>query len=589
MYYPDELIEEIRTQNNILNVISDYVHLVKKGNSHFGLCPFHNEKSPSFSVSEDKQMYYCFGCGAGGNVFTFVMEYENFNFVEAVKYLADRVNIQLPEAEVSEEMKKAMSHKQRLLDANKEAARYYYYAMTKDTRQKAAKYLVDRGIDEEIKKKFGLGYAQLNRDDLYRYLYNKGFDSEILVEAGLAMRDKNRPDQYYDRFFDRLMFPIFDVHGRVIAFGGRILGDGQPKYLNSPETTLFDKSRNLYGLNIARTARKKQLILVEGYMDVIALHQAGFVNAIASLGTAFTTGHASLIRRYVEEVVISYDTDGAGINAALRAIPILKKAGLSVRVLQVAGAKDPDEYIQKFGPEGFQILIDEAMPSFMFEVVQLEKNHNLTDPASRTQFDEALARKLLTLDNMLERDNYMKALCDRYDIKPSIMEATLASLGKNIGLAAPKENLEPEVVKQRDSKDVIMRAQKNLLTFMTSHERVFKVVKDYLAPKEFPDDVYRKVAEWVYDSYENRGGLEPSKIIMQFNEVEAQNQVANIFNNNMPIEHSGQFEKIIKENIQIIKKRYIEALSRNVRDPVQLQEMILMKRQLDHMQINLEQ
>ncbi len=393
MLYDENLIEEIRLQNNIVGVISEYVHLNKKGSSHFGLCPFHNEKSPSFSVSDSKQMYYCFGCGAGGNVYTFIMEYENYNFVEAVKHLAERAHIELPEAEVSEAVKREMSRKQKMIDANKEAARYYYFQMSKDEKKKAAQYLDERGIDQETRKKFGLGYAKFFRDDLYRYLKGKGYDDQLLFDVGLLLEDKRNKGSYYDRFFDRLMFPIFDVHNRVIAFGGRILGDGNPKYLNSPESKLFDKSRNLYGMNIARTARGRKIILVEGYMDVIAMHQAGFSNAVASLGTAFTTGQASLVRRYADEVVIAYDMDNAGINATLRAIPILKNAGLGVRVLSVEGAKDPDEFIQTFGAKAFEGLIAKAKSSLMFEINQLERDHNLDDPEGRTNFDVAVAKK----------------------------------------------------------------------------------------------------------------------------------------------------------------------------------------------------
>jgi DNA primase len=587
MLYPEELIEEIRTQNNIIDVVSEYVHITKKGSSHFGLCPFHNEKSPSFSVSEEKQMYYCFGCGAGGNVYTFVMEYENYNFVEAIKALADRAHIQLPEMEYSEAQKKELSFKQRLLDANKEAARYYYYQMMNDPKKKAILYLDKRGIDETNRKKFGLGYANFFRDDTYRYLKSKGFTDQELFEAGLTAKEKTKQESYYDRFFDRLMFPIFDIHNRVIGFGGRVLGDSNPKYLNTGETKLFDKSRNLYGMNIARMARNKKLIIVEGYMDVIALHQAGFTTAVASLGTAFTTGHASLIRRYADEVVIAYDTDDAGVNATLRAIPILKKADISVRVLSVEGAKDPDEYIELFGAKGFSDLIERAEPSFMFEIRQLEKSHNLKDPEGRTNFDYALAKKILTLENEIERENYLDAVVEKYNIKRSAMESLLGKIGKNIGIAnQPTDH--SDGVTSRDSKDVIMRAQKNMLTLITSHEKVYNAILDLIKPEEFSDNTYRQMAQMVMEAYEKDEPIEPASLIQQFDTIEEQNKIANVFNNNMPIEHAGQFEKMIKENIQIIKRQHIEQLSKQVNDPKQLQEMINMKRQLDSLNISLD-
>ena len=303
MFYPEELIEEVRMKNDIVDVISGYVKLQKKGSSHFGLCPFHNEKSPSFSVSGSKQMYYCFGCGAGGNVFTFIMEYENFSFHEAVKFLADRAGVSLPTQEYSEEMKKKESKRARLLEVNKEAAKYFYYQLRSDRGAVGYKYLRSRQLSDETIKKFGLGFANVTSNDLVKYLKSKGYDDKLIQEAGLASFDEKYG--MHDKFWNRVMFPIQDSNHRVIGFGGRVMGDAKPKYLNSPETMIFDKSRNLYGLNFARSSRKNQFILCEGYMDVIALHQAGFTQAVASLGTAFTAGQANLLRRYTENVLLS--------------------------------------------------------------------------------------------------------------------------------------------------------------------------------------------------------------------------------------------------------------------------------------------
>ena len=304
MYYPDELIEEVRMKNDIVDVISGYVRLQKKGSSYFGLCPFHNEKSPSFSVSGIKQMYYCFGCGAGGNVITFLMEYENAGFQEAVKMLADRAGIKLPEMEYSEEARRKESRRAKLLEINKEAAKYFYYMLRSPKGKVGYQYLAKRELSDETMKKFGLGYADGAGSDLTAYLRSKGYEDELIKESGLIGFDEKRG--MHDKFWNRVMFPIQDSNHRVIGFGGRVMGDAKPKYLNSPETMIFDKSRNLYGLNFARTSRKGNIILCEGYMDVIAMHQAGFTQAVASLGTAFTTGQASLLRRYTEEVPVSY-------------------------------------------------------------------------------------------------------------------------------------------------------------------------------------------------------------------------------------------------------------------------------------------
>ena len=301
MYYPDELIEEVRAKNDIVDVISGYVRLTKKGSSYFGLCPFHNEKSPSFSVSRQKQMYYCFGCGAGGNVFTFLMEYENYSFVEALKLLAERAGIELPEQEYSKEARQRADIKAVLLEINKMAARYFYVQLKGSGGTHARTYLTERGLSDDTIKSFGLGFSNKYSNDLYQYLKARGYKDEYISQAGLISVDEKQG--VYDKFWNRVMFPIMDVNSRVIGFGGRVMGEGKPKYLNSPETMIFDKSRNLYGLNRARTSRKPYFLICEGYMDVISLHQAGFTNAVASLGTALTPGHASLIKRYVNEEI----------------------------------------------------------------------------------------------------------------------------------------------------------------------------------------------------------------------------------------------------------------------------------------------
>ena len=310
MYYSDEIIEEVRSRNDIVDVISQYVRLQKKGSSYFGLCPFHNEKSPSFSVSRDKQMYYCFGCGAGGNVFTFIMEYENYTFLEALRFLAERAGIELPEEEYSKEAKERADLRVTLLEMNKLAAKYFYAQLKSPGGKVGYEYLRKRQLSEETITAFGLGYSNKYSDDLYKYLKTKGYSDELIVKAGLANVDEKQG--IYDKFWNRVMFPIMDANNRVIGFGGRVMGDGKPKYLNSPETLIFDKSRNLYGLHRARTSRKSYFLICEGYMDVISLHQAGFTNAVASLGTALTSGHASLIKRYVNEVYLTYDSDEAG-------------------------------------------------------------------------------------------------------------------------------------------------------------------------------------------------------------------------------------------------------------------------------------
>ena len=354
MYYPEEIIEEILSRNDLVDVVSEYVRLKKQGSSHFGLCPFHNEDTPSFSVSPDKQMYYCFGCQSGGNVFTFIMQMENYSFVDAVKYLAARANIDLPQAEYSEEVKKELKEREIVLNIHKETAKYFYSNLQSQRGKLADEYLRSRKVKDKIRKLFGIGYANADYADLYKYLLYKGYSEEMMLISGLIIPRK-KGKGYIDRFRDRIMFPIFDVHNNIIGFGGRVLDDSLPKYMNSPETILFDKSKNLYGLNYARTAKEENILIVEGYMDVISLYQAGFKNVVASLGTAFNYQHAALLKRYTNEVVLVYDSDAAGIKAALRAMPILSSVGLKIRVLQIPGEKDPDDFIKEKGAEAFRI------------------------------------------------------------------------------------------------------------------------------------------------------------------------------------------------------------------------------------------
>ena len=350
--YASEVIDEVVSRSDIVDIISGYIKLKKNGSSYVGLCPFHNEKSPSFSVSPGKQLYHCFGCGVGGNVITFVMEYENYTFLEAVKYLADKAGMQLPETSYSEEEKKNRDLKAKLLEINKIAATYYYHQLKAENGKIGLSYLQKRGLSDTTINRFGLGYAGQTGNALYQYLKSKGYDDALLKETGLFTYERG----IHDKFWNRVMFPIMDINNKVIGFGGRVMGDAKPKYLNSPETKLFDKSRNLYGLNAARISRKSNMIICEGYMDVISLHQAGFTQAVASLGTALTPGQAALMKRYTDNVLITYDSDAAGVKAALRAIPILKEAGLTTKVINMQPYKDPDEFIKALGAEAFQEL-----------------------------------------------------------------------------------------------------------------------------------------------------------------------------------------------------------------------------------------
>ncbi len=552
MFYPDELIEEVRSRNDIVDVISGYVHLQKKGANYFGLCPFHNEKSPSFSVSRSKQMYYCFGCGAGGNVFTFLMEYENDTFPEAVKALADRAGISLPEADESEEAKREQSKRSRLLAINKEAAKYFYFQLRAKQGELGLNYLRERQLTDETIHRFGLGYANKTADDLVRYLKGKGFSEELIREAGLCNTDEKHG--MYDKFWNRVMFPIEDINHRVIGFGGRVMGDGKPKYLNSPETPIFDKSRNLYGLNFARSSRKGNIILCEGYMDVIAMHQAGFNQAVASLGTAFTLGQAGLLKRYTKEVLLSYDSDGAGVKAALRAIGILKEAGLTGRVINLEPYKDPDEFIKNLGAEAFQERIDNAENSFLFEIRMLQREYDLNDPEKKTEFHRAVAKKLCEFPEEVERENYLEAVAEKYHIGFESLRKLVASTAASTGLARPVERPKSGIQKKTTPEDNVKKTQRLLLTWLAEEPQIYPKIAAFLSAEDFTEELYRKVADRLFENL-SRGEVNAAAIISMFPEEEEQREAAAIFNTSLvEPETKKEKEKALHDILVSVKR-----------------------------------
>lgn len=556
MYYPEEVIEEIRMKNDIVDVVSGYVKLQKKGSSYFGLCPFHNEKSPSFSVSPGKQIYYCFGCGAGGNVISFVMQYENYTFQEAVKFLAKKAGIQLPEAEYSEETRKKENKRARLLQVNKEAATYFFHQLRSENGRAGWQYLKKRELSDETIRKFGLGFANMTSNDLVKFLKSKGYEDEVIRDAGLATFDEKFG--FHDKFWNRVMFPIQDINHRVIGFGGRVMGDGKPKYLNSPETLVFDKSRNLYGLNIARTARKNQIILCEGYMDVITMHQAGFSQAVASLGTAFTEGQASLLKRYTDEVILSYDSDGAGVTAALRAISILKEAGMTGRVLNLEPYKDPDEFIKNCGQEAFQKRLDGAENTFFFEIRMLQKDYNMQDPESKTKFYREIARKLCGFSEEVERENYIQAVAQRYQISVENLRRLVLSYAMQTGYAQPVERPKSGIRKKNTAEEGVRRSQRLLLTWLTDMPALYPKIKKFITPKDFTEELYRRVAEKLFDQLEQKT-MDPAGIIGMFEEEEEQRMAAEVFSTKLTqLSNRQEREKAFHDIVLAVKENSYE-------------------------------
>lgn len=582
MYYPDEVVEEVRMKNDIVDVVSGYVKIQKKGSSYFGLCPFHNEKSASFSVSPARQMYYCFGCGAGGNVFTFVMEYENYSFQEAIKFLAQRAGVSLPEAEYSEEMKKREGKRSRLLEVNKEAAKYFYYQLRSGEGADGYEYLRKRQLSDETIKKFGLGFANVSNNDLVRYLKSKGFADGLIQEAGLASFDEKYG--MHDKFWNRVMFPIQDINHRVIGFGGRVMGEAKPKYLNSPETMIFDKSRNLYGLNYARTSRKSNIILCEGYMDVIAMHQAGFSQAVASLGTAFTEGQASLLKRYTEEVILAYDSDEAGTKAALRAIGILKEAGLTGKVLNLEPYKDPDEFIKNLGNEAFEERIKTAENSFFFELRVLQRDYDLHDPESKTKFHREIAKRLCSFSEEVERDNYIQAVADKYSIGTQNLKKLVLSYATQTGMVKPAERPKSGVQKKNTPDEMRKKSQRLLLTWLVEEPSLYSKIIKYISPEDFTEDLYKKVAERLFADLA-QGQINPAAIISLFSDEEEQREVAGVFNTRLKeLTTRAEQEKAFRDIVLAVKRNSYEYYSAHLGSDVSaLNQVIAGKKALEEL------
>ena len=584
MYYSDEIIEEVRSKNDIVDVISSYVKLQKKGSSYFGLCPFHNEKSPSFSVSREKQMYYCFGCGAGGNVFTFLMEYENYSFQEALKYLADRAGVDLPEAEYSKEARERADQKAILLEINKVAAQYFYVQLKSPQGAHALSYLKDRGLSDEMIHSFGLGYSNKYSNDLYQYLKSKGYRDELIVKAGLVTVDERYGAS--DKFWNRVMFPIMDSNSRVIGFGGRVMGDAKPKYLNSPETMIFDKSRNLYGLNRARSSRKPYFLLGEGYMDVISLHQAGFSNAVASLGTALTPGHASLIKRYVKEVYLTYDSDEAGTKAALRAMPILKDVGITARIIRMEPYKDPDEFIKNLGAEAFEERIHKARNGFMFDLEILERDYDLTTPEGKTDFMKEAAKRLTQFDEEIERSNYIEAVAKAYHVGFEELRKLVLKMAVQTGLAKPVERPKRLDGKSKEKEDGHVKSQKILLTWLIEDEGIFKQIRRYITPDDFTGELYKKVASLLYEQYDGQD-VNPARIMNYFTDEEEHREVASLFHTKIrELTTISEQEKALKETIIRVKGHSIDTAAKNLAptDIAGLQRLMEAKRELQDLE-----
>ena len=584
-YYSDDIIEEVRSKNDIVDVIGSYVKLEKKGSNYFGCCPFHAEKTPSFSVTPSKQMFYCFGCHKGGNVFTFLQEYENYSFGEALEALADRAGVNLPKQELTPEKKREADKRELLLAINKEAAKYFYTLLRSERGKRAYDYFKRRELSDETMQRFGLGYSDQYSDDLYKYLRKRGYDDMLLKESGLVVIDEVRGG--HDKFWNRAMFPIMDVRGRVIAFGGRVMGDGNPKYLNSPETKIFNKRRNLFALNFAKNTKKNYMLLCEGYMDVISLHQAGFDNAVASLGTALTEEQAQLLSRYTKEIYLTYDSDGAGVDAAIRAIPMLNKVGIKTKIVNMQPMKDPDEFIKAYGAEEYEKRIRDAENSFLFLIRILSRQYDMSDPTDKSSFFHETAKRLaVSFEDTLERRIYARELAKNYDVSEDELMQMVNRLGESAGLM--RENDRAKDGRNRPKKeDGMKKSQMLLLSWLAERHELYLSIKGKIGADDFTDPMCHRAAQMLFEQFESGNDIVPARIIDAFTDTEEQSQIAGIFNAAIhKVESKEDMEKAIKETIIRIKQNSIEQTSKNLSpsDIEGLMKMIEDKKALEHLE-----
>ena len=502
--YSEEIINDVRQNNDIVDVISQYMHLKRSGRNFFGLCPFHNEKSPSFSVSPDKQIFHCFGCGVGGNVITFVSKIEGLNFVETIQMLAERANIQLPTLENSGDMQKEIL-KSNVYKVNEFTAEFYHQNLYKPQAKIAQEYVKKRQLSNETLKAFRIGFSG-KFDELYQELKKQGFADQEILESGLV--NKNDRGQYIDRYRNRLMFPICDARGKVIAFGGRVLDDSKPKYINSPENIVYSKGRNLFGLNVAKKGDTKKLLIVEGYMDVISLHQRGITNVVAPLGTALTEQQGWLLRKNAEQIILSFDSDGAGLQAKIRALDVLQNMGCDIRILQVEGAKDPDEFILKYGNIRFQALIEKALSVIEFKVKLLKNDLNLENINDKIKFLNEIAKLISNIDNNIERKIYIDRIAKEYDIsKESIFAEVNKLTYKNDKSEKVLEKSKPIISHKKVDKPEVSQAIKRrentvISLLLTGDLSIFEIIKQNIKPEDFMDEINANIAKRLYEEFE---------------------------------------------------------------------------------------
>lgn len=534
--FNEDTIKEIRESNDIVDVVSEHITLKRTGSNFVGLCPFHNEKTPSFSVSPSKQMYHCFGCGEGGDVISFTMKKANIDFIEAIELLANRANIVLDEKDASVDLK-SEKEKEIIFNINKETARYFHENLLDDNN--ALEYLYKRGLNEKTIRAYGIGYSKNSWDALLSFLTKKGYSETQIEKAGLVIKhsDGNR---HYDRFRGRIMFPIIDIRGRIIGFGGRTTGDAQPKYLNSPDTPVFSKGNNLYGINIAKKYSRNRIILVEGYMDVVSLYQHKFNYCVASLGTALTPNQSKLLKRYSNDIYICYDSDNAGLNAANRALDIMKEENINARVILLPDGKDPDEFIKENGSNRFEYFLNNSFSFLDFKIHFYKKRYNLNTLEGKIDFTKEISNMLKQIESPIERDAYINKVSLETNISTEAIKEEILKKQKGQINSAIKDKYINTNYRNTNKYSILpvkynlepghLMAEKSLLNFLIKDKKIYNYIKERFEPNDFLDQVYRRTAEIIFNIYDNEEELHQEKLTIHFEgkELEKLKEVINL-------------------------------------------------------------
>ncbi len=583
MFYPQNVIEDVRNSVDIVDVVSSYVSITQSGSNFFGLCPFHSEKTPSFSVSRNKQIFHCFGCGASGNVFTFMMQIDKLDFVESVQAIAERSGYNLPTTSSSGDSR-SIEIKKDLLEIHKKVARFYHDLLLSSKGKFAKDYLDNRQVSDNMIKKFGLGYCGDNRNSVFEFLMEEGYDVDLAVKSGLVIKGNN--NTYFDRFQKRLMFPIFDAQNRVVAFGGRSLSDSkkEAKYLNSPETLIFDKSKNLYGINFSKNTRDNRLILVEGYMDVISLFQYGFTNAIATLGTSFNENHARNIRKYSTNVSLLFDGDEAGVKASLRAIPVLIKHGINVKVVSLDGAKDPDEFLKNNGEVAFKKMLDNSDNYIDFLIKTEKAKYDLNNISDKIDFTLVVAKIISNLTNEVEKDAYIKSVALMTDIDEDAIKADVNKLST--------DKVEPVLVKKAynstsKEKKSVLDAKKSLITILLKNKSIANIIEKNLAIEEMNNSTYEKLLSLIFQFHKENKVVCEADTINFFETIEEQNAVSDIFSTSIEFDDVEVMEKVINDIVKTIKKNHLDILAGKSTKIEDLQQIINERKKIDILHIKL--